>query len=518
MSAILDQFGQAAVLDVQTSTAPTSSSLYQGSQDTSYRQIRPKLDRDLFDILPQVRHRAMISDSRWIYGTGGGMVAGAVHQKADRVVGKAWKPQYLGRHSQWKSEAEALISQWVKICDVRGAPFNWAQDWWIGSKSIDVDGDFFIFPTFGGSDGKYPLLQFIEAHRIGQRAAGLKVVTGGRYDGAKIRNGIIYNRFNRPIAYNLLGETSDEDRTIRARDVIHVFDPKWFSQGRGIPTVANSILDWYDVSEIRNAEKIGVKANSKLAIVEKNATGKSNTAAAAVSGAGFSKENNKLQEEVIADGLIRYLKSSGDIQAHTSARPGQTWEGFMDHIIRGAFMGMDWPFEVAWSMSGIAGPAVRSVIQKAQRSVENRQGSLITPTVSALLHGVQAFINNGDLDFVDDWYEWGVTMPPQFSIDVGRDSENARKDYIIGRRNMEDLLEEDGKDEEEHYRRRARSWKLREQIAEEEDVPMHIFGIITPNGNAPQEAAAGGGPEPEPDPKKDPDVEDDEEEEEDEES
>lgn len=479
---ILDARGAPAVLRPQAAVVSTSGghSLYEGSQDTDQRKWRPQVDRDVMDMLPHHRHRAMLSDARYIYSTGGGMVAGAVHRKADHAVGDAWEARYNGADPDFKRLAEPAIRDWMKVCDVRGRPFSFSRDVWLGSKSLDVDGDFFIVPIKGTGRG-YPQLQFLEAHRIGQREMDDRV-KGGRYNGKRIRCGVIYNDFGRPIAYKVLGDTPAQDRYLQAADVIHVFDPKWYSQGRGIPSVAYSILDWYDVSEIRNAEKIAVKANSKLAIIEKNEQGAKDVGRQLVSGT-FAKGTGGIQSEVLADGLIRYIKAKGDISAHESNRPGTAWEGFMEHILRGAFLGLDWPIECVFDMSALGGASVRAVCSQAQRSVASRQKVLSDPMRSALLHGVAGLMDLGEIPMAADWWDWSFTTPARWSVDVGRDAQNARADYIIGHRTLTSILEEQGKELSTHLRERAREEVLKDEIAAEFGIDADRLGLPGANVN-----------------------------------
>src|SRR5574343_331058 len=90
---------QAATAGNYSHAAPSWSGrdagLYPVSEDTNYRGWRPALDRDTRHLITRYMHRAMISVARYIY-TGVGQVGGAVHEKANFVVGSAWIPQYTG--------------------------------------------------------------------------------------------------------------------------------------------------------------------------------------------------------------------------------------------------------------------------------------------------------------------------------------------------------------------------------------------------------------------------------------
>ena len=53
-----------------------------------------------------------------------------------------------------------------RLLDTRGTAFSFRKSAWLGSKTIDVDGDYFIVLTENAETG-FPKLQFLEAHRVG---------------------------------------------------------------------------------------------------------------------------------------------------------------------------------------------------------------------------------------------------------------------------------------------------------------------------------------------------------------
>ena len=91
----------------------------------------------------------------------------------------------------------------------------------------------------------------------------------------------------RPLAYNILPpnyssliEAPDPAwNLVPAGAVIPIYDPRWYSQSRGIPTLCHGILDWYDVGEIRDSTKTTVKALSRVTMMEYNETGRADPGA-----------------------------------------------------------------------------------------------------------------------------------------------------------------------------------------------------------------------------------------------
>lgn len=434
-------------------------------------------------MIPQTRHRAMISDGRYICA-GSGSVAGAIRKKADYVVGWAWAPTYTGRDPRFRALAEPIISRWCDVCDVQGGVFDWRMGLRIASMALDRDGDAFAVLTKDPVSGG-PRIQWIEAHRIGtpqtayfgeQKTVPETPETVG-YAGMQVRCGVIVDEVSRPVGYNLLEpQKAGEDQPwniIPAASVVPMMDPEWHTQSRGIPGIVRAVLDWYDVGETREAEKIGTKARSSIAIVEKNETGRRALGKEAIGAGGLPDGGRQgLQTQMMERGLIRYIKSNGDISAFESNRPGQAWQNFMDYLTRGAFLGLDLPYEFAWDSSKIGGANIRAMVSQVQRSVENRQAVLHRPAKSILLYAVASYMARGDIPFTPDWWSWDFSMPAKYSVDVGRDSQNRREDASFGLRAVSEIVEEDGVNFREHIMRRAKDYIEAKRVADEQGVPL----------------------------------------------
>lgn len=462
---------------------------YPISSDSQFRGWRPQLDREAWATLPQVRHRAMISDGRYIYA-GNGSVAGAVRKKADYTIGWSWFPRYTGRDARFREIAEKVINGWVNTCDLRGAGFDWQTGLRLASMALDRDGDCFAVMTID-PETQGPRIQWLEAHRVGtpyeftSYLGKMSLVPAGPntkgYEGRRVSCGIIYDDDQRPLGYNvypwqMLYGTIPPWHILPADSVIHIYDPEWHSQTRGIPSIVRAILDWYDISETVGAEKIAVKLHSKLTMIETNETGRREIGREAL-GTGKVPDPGRgdLQTQTIADGLIRYVKTNGKIEAHESNRPGPAWQGFMEYLARGAFSGMDLPFEFAWDSSKIGGAGVRSMVGQVQRAIETRQRVLYRPARQMVLYAVAAYMRRGDIPFVPDWWSWDFAVPAKYSVDMGRDSQNRREDFSVGLQSLTEILQEDGRDTREHLQQRANDYLLAQEISVKNNVPIEFI-------------------------------------------
>lgn len=463
--------------------------LYPSSQDGTQREWRPQVNRDIARLVTQYRHQAMISDGRYIY-TSNGQVRGAVKEKADYAIGSAWMPVYLGTDKNYRAAFAEQMGRWTENCDLRGRPFNFQRNVNIGCQALDHSGDFFIVLT--KNEAGEPRLQFLEAHRFGSPRGETRLAEEVRLSNGQVipkdsvfLNGIVYDAFLRPLAYNLL-EPEDPLRKsgstppprynlLPASSVIHAFDPEWYSQSRGIPSLIYGILDWYDLGEIREAEKIATKATARFAINEFNDTGRAPVPNAHAMGGtpATSIDDIDTRHRVIANGLIRYFKASAGhrIEGFSPERPNRDLADFLDHIGRSAHRGLGWPIDMH-DMSKIGGAAVRSVMGQIQRSVAQRQDALWTPCLAAVLYAAGKFLGSGALPFCRDWWNVGFTLPPKPSVDIGRDSQNRRADVAMRIRSVSNIAEEDGGNARDLFIENARDWKLAEEIAAAEGVPM----------------------------------------------
>lgn len=397
---------------------------------------KPSLDHriegltgDHKDLLSELDHEEIVSATRYIYGRFP-MLSGAIEDKANHVVGNGWGPQFEGLDDFWGDQAEAWLRDYFLVCDVRGRPFDMKNNHHIGAITLMRDGEYFIVLTKAKSG--LPLFQFIESHRIRTRNYIRE------YKGLQVRNAIAYSPAGRPLYYHFLGDTADDDRWIRAKDIIHVFDPKWFSQGRGISPIVSGILDWLDVLDVRENEKYAQRLFSMLALKHKNPTGKADGFAQRFGKSGTSKETEggAKSEDLVQEfkkGQIRWLQiGSEDVEAFLSNRPTANQQAFEEAILRGAFAGLNWSYEQAYNGGKLSGAPVRRDIAKNQRSVERMQCVLYYPWYRQVGYLVSVGISFGVLKPHSEWYRWAPQLPAKMTVDAGNESKIEIEEYRIG--------------------------------------------------------------------------------------
>lgn len=397
--------------------------LYEGSQDTYQRLSRPWLDSDIQRLMSRQKHRMLLSDSRYIAATYP-MVDGAVSQKADYVSSGGWMPIFTGKDKAYGQAAKPILHSALNILDVRGPLFDFAKDMWIACRLLDIDTDFFV--AHARSETGFPQVQFIEAHRIGCRQ-GERIVESGPYKGLPILNGIIYNPQGREVAYRFLADDPAKDQDLSARDVTHVADPKWFSDGRPFPAIASAILDWYDVKETRGFEKIAAKTNAALALIETNETGTARpgllTGRPPTQAPGSDTTTSAAPPpEFLGGGLIRYVKSGPghDIKAHQSNRPSDAWQKFDERIVAGAFYGMGWRVEM-FDLSKLSGAPTRGFQDNINTAIHSRWSVLRPAALTIVRRTIAALADRGDIPKHAEWDQWDLPPPVDFTVDANKD-------------------------------------------------------------------------------------------------
>jgi hypothetical protein len=477
---LLDSFGRPI-----TAFGYSAQGLYESATEDGTRLDRPNLNLDIAILLSRVKFRALISDSRYIASTFP-LVQGGVQQKSHYVSQAGFTPVFTGKNKGWGRIARAALIQAHRVIDVRGGLFHWNKNWQIGCTMFDIDGSFFV--VRGETDTGYPQLQFLEAHRIGSRYGSIEdYVTKGPYQGLRILNGIIYNENGREVAYRVLGATAELDRDISAMDMHHVAAPRWYSDGRPFPSIAYSILDWYDAKEARGFQRTKQKVNSAITLVETNATGK-----APADPYGNATDLNERQRQpaigtkdspvdpvmrMIGGGLIRYVKAgSGNLQSHADNTPGNGWLQFDERIVAGAFVGMDWRAEMLNLSAPGGGALTRAFADQINTSLYSRWGDLIPHVYQDEMYILRKLIKRGDVPDNEEWMKWGYVPPAEFTVDGGRSAKTDIEAVLAGTDALQFIVGRYGKTMEDIYRAQAEDVKLREEIAKEEGVEVEKLG------------------------------------------
>lgn len=459
------------------------SGIVSGAYDSPIENFpaRPRLDEDQSFLLDQSKHRVMVSDCRYIATTS--LVSGALRSKADWSVGDAWAPKFVGKSTQWATRALASMTPWTRNPTGTGDVLGWTRCVDIACVSVDRDGEVFAVKTTT-EDGR-PEIQFLESHRIGTPGLMNDTTVPSTvpiYSGMKCCSGIILDARRRRVGYNVLPESgyfrqlSAGWNIIPSSSVCHIYDPTFFTQVRGIPSLASGLPDWYSQNDILDAEKVAQRVLSKLTLLEENQSGKQEDAAQKIIEArrAGTRDPNKIDMTVrtFENGMIRYIKSGNNLKAMENNRPSGNWKAFMDYVTRSAFVGMGWPMEIVTGMSGVGSAGVRSINSNAQAAVRRRQDVLYPHFLELWRWRIASAIQAKEIPFVNDWADWDFTFPPQFSIDNGYDSKADSERIALGQTSMSEVIGRTARNFDEVINEKKTEYQKAKAMSDETGIPL----------------------------------------------
>lgn len=486
---IVDAFGNPAQFS-------GSGNLYRRTADDErLRPSPPQLYGDYVQLLSPATQKRLISESRQIASRG--QVNAAIWQKAGYVSASHWQPYFDGDDGDWGEQAEQLLDDTKNNVCTRGERFPWRRIWKMSIPTRASDGGFFVLLTTG--DNNWPLLQMIEAHRIGQRGSALLVgpkdatstftaadgttkQVQGLYEGLKIFNGIIYNATGNEVAYRVLGATAADDEDISARDMIHVAAPRWYSEGRPLPEIAPALLDFYGIDMGRTSALDQQIIDAKLTFAETNETGVQDPITAALNPPRAGQTPNGTNPELVERATWRYLKSgSGKLETVKSNRPSNEWMNLDERMSGIAIAAMGWRLEML-DPSGLRGAATRGFQDQINTCIMDSFGDAEPAVVRCVRYLVSKHIQNGMLPDNPEFLKWKIAPPAEFSVDRNQlktDLDGVR----TGAESMPMLQRRLGHRARKVLRSQGNYEVLKDQIAAELGIAPQRLGSLTIPGD-----------------------------------
>jgi hypothetical protein len=406
-----------------------------------------------------------------------GVPKACILQKADFAVGEAWLPSYIGPDmDKGKPVAKFLSDFWYPQCDTRGGIFDWWKLLELSSVAIDRDGDCFWL-LVNGADGT-PRIQMIPGHRCYDRGQS-KTAKEGPFKGYRINDGVIYFRSGRPAAYRFnVGQDGDETMVdVPAADIIHLFDPTHVEQGRGLPAFTHALESLKMSLLSTEDERVRQQIISRLHLTVFNDTGAPDLDDPLTTLAGTSADCTQPFSTKAFPGGVMYLPADGNqrVEQIKHDNPGPVWDAFQDRIVRDAVISC-WSYSV-WKSTG-QGTAERGEVLKCRRFVTKRQGQLWYAAKRALSWAYSIYASQGRVPMLARPTAWDFSRPPRLSVDDGRESKMELDELVTGSRNLSEVLEARGLNEEDFLMQRAWSVATRKAIARKvSDEASKKFGV-----------------------------------------
>lgn len=420
-----------------------------GMQNKSIEELITERDRDVICAL----------SLRLFYNMGA--FKSVVNQKATYSVGVAWLPTYKGSDK----ENGEIVRNWLvntlfKNLDVRGGIWDWWTNLEQVSKESDVRGDHFTLLTVS-EDGESPRIKNIPAHAIRNKCTtitdGACVVKEGMWTGHKISHGIIYNNNGRALAYRVsTGRMDNQYTDIPAASMIHCFDATLSDGGRGLPVAAHALEDLKHILQSTEYERSRQLVLSSIGLFVENDSGGPDMSDPRFQVQGSNTTTSEVMTTQEISPQIWYAKAGeGNKITQLKHESGNdSFQSFQDRMIRSFIAGADWSYSLTWKPTG-QGTAERGEILRARKAIVSRQ-KMLNAWALRVVSYCYAFANKkGQLPDLENPFGWEFTRPARLSVDDGREGKMLNEGYRLGKYNMSDLLEFEGRTEDEHLEQRA---------------------------------------------------------------
>jgi len=457
-------------------------------------------DQDLLDDLPKLRERSrdLIRNNPF--------AASIAHTIDTNIVGLGITPQCrinrdyitkkLGispmRASEIADQMESIWERWAPYASADGR-LNFYQIQGLVNRQRFENGDVFLIPVMKPikNDRPYQLaFQVVEADRV---------ATPTEHKSNKnFRSGVEIDDFGEPVNYyvsegfpgdwkyngyakNMKFRTFPAYDQFGRRNVMHIYKMLRPDQSRGVPDLANVIETFNHLDQYLEAEIISARVAACLSIFIKTMPEAMNA------GSGFAGANTDTNSrgEVIDDiepGMVKYLFPNEDVVTWNPARPGQTFDAFVQVILRMIAAGQNMSYEmVAKDYSKSNYSNTRASLLQSYKGFRNLQRfiawNLCQPAWNMLME--EAYLR-GELDLPDFYNKKHLWMRVQWMpdgwdwVDPKKEAEGNVIQLNNNMRTLADIAAERGMDEEDIIDQRARELALIKQAEEK-------YGVKFPN-------------------------------------
>jgi hypothetical protein len=510
----------------------SQNQLHSAASTSTNRKAVPNLNRDSFRNISTMGRQTMASLGKMLY-TESDIVRGTVNDMADLAT-SGLSGQFYGDDAAFGDQAEALIYEHDKICDVRGSPYNMRQ--WLRQLVIAHFREGDLGTVLVENEVGYPFLQTVANHRIGGvNAFSSAVVEQGPWKGLRYIDGVIVNSQLFPVAYRVYGEnhqwqasvmfkgetSRDEDGNpvsfklrdalgneiyteLSSRNMMLGYIPAWTDQVRGISELGTIAFTMQDVRESRALDLLGGKLFAARQFVEYNEAGELNETQRQL-GAGTtatteddgSESLSSYRSETVNGLEVTYFqaKSGSRIEPVVDARPTSNRQEFEDRVVRSALYALGWSFDYAYNPTKVGGAPMRVVVDRINRRARNILADLVIPAyLRFTLYRVRKFIKLGLLPDSPDWWKWDVDGFERITADAKYDADVDIMEMAAGIKTQQKSAAKRNaywKDlniqrEKEADDKLARAKTIADKHGVSMDVALQLMGIATKTGNVPQ--------------------------------
>lgn len=353
---------------------------FEAARQSGFRGLFYFPDLDVRSQTRRATRQSIAKKANWAYNNIG-LAKSIIDRPARYVAGTGIWPTPISGDPEW----DKYVKDWFddsyrdpRFFDVAGAvSFYTAQIQIL--RQFDLLGDHFGQPVV--SAGGQAMMRFIPGYLIDNDPAA---------DKAGWQEGIRLDPAGRPREYCLLKSSNATERAgvLQAAEVYHFRDHVLSGQLRGLSVLSRALDHLFDIDEILQFEKSGVKISSQLGyVITTNSEGDQMPMLP-----GMQKEttSNVVGEDgrttaltvgrLYGDGsVIPTLRNGEKLETLKSDRPGSTFQGFLDYLVRDIAWGSGYSPEFIWSIANVGGASNRFVLEDAQGKFEDRQQNILIP-------------------------------------------------------------------------------------------------------------------------------------------
>jgi capsid protein len=427
----------------------------------------------------------------WLYNNVG-IAKAIINRTARYEAGTGLWPKPRTSNRDWNRATMNRFHQMVKdprIFDVAGN-----ESFYSGQVNVlrhmRLHGDHFGQLIL--ADGGLVRMRFIPSYSVDNALTSL--------DQSLWTQGVRRGPFGRKVAYRLI---QSEDRTqftdVSADDILHFHDYLWSGQVRGESMLAHACRHLFDIDDILRFEKNGVKLTSQIGYVLSSSTENPN---GPTGGPQFALPGAQATEVVENDDGTKYtvqkifngegssipeMPPGVDLKLIESKRPGASFTGFIDFLIRDVAWGSGYAPEFLWFLAGIGGAPMRFILEDSQTRIDDVRENVLKPQYCRRFYTTWLWqeMKAGRIDYPgEDWWQVDWLAPKKITVDKGREGRLDDDRLATGKTSPRLYFGELGLDEEEVeddiIEAAFRRWEKVEQRAKDDEIPLHYRDIFLP--------------------------------------
>lgn len=396
------------------------------------------------------------------------------------TVGTGIQISSASSDSVWNIEADAVWERWKPIADIQSR-FGFDNLQGIIARANFVDGEIFVVLT---SEGAYPRIQIIEAHRCKtpeslQSSEGKSIIDGVRIDSV-----------GRPISYYF--QTNDGGYSeVEASFVVHVFEPGRAGEYRGKPYCTAALNVVHDLDDLRALEMRAAKDAAELSTFYKTKDGelppslvsmaqkfRGVSTASGTSSSGVDNRREYYQNATGGRNIV--LQAGDDVQQHIPERPGANTREYWRLLAGDVCACAGIPLSIVYPDS-MQGTVYRGSLDAFAAFCRAK-----TAVYAGYLKRIRNYVIQSEARFnktlarmPEDWRKTsnGTVRAP--NVDIGRNSRAILDEVAGGLRCFSSVAAELGLDGREILKQKADEARYIRQLAQDRQIdPSEISTIV----------------------------------------